>query len=398
MKKFNRISALVALTIVIVSAVFLIAFSGMHHSKGHDITAYDRFHKEVNGKREFNYWALVSPVQTESQSIVNDTVRFTERVYYPLAPVFKVVAQAIADTVNKVKLDLGLDYDQQSTQVRAAHHVPTPKLTEPHIFLSLHGTASPEAANHGFNKSIKPGNFEPENAQLAAARVERTHGLLIQDLKNLGIDSVTVASVTSEELQFSETDVVDSSTAVAMFPDMRYVIASVDIPMQRLVITPAIAPVALPIWLIGLLLLALLLRGLGHRKSLAPADALEEAYAFIEKSDDPKSFYDRNSWWILFVIIVLGAIITLVTILWFFGWYILMFLVAVLILWLMIWIHENLIKKVAAVMAEYFAKKAIYWSDKPWTCKFVALWFVLTFLLFAFLFITWLMGLWHICF
>ena len=263
MKKIVTFTVAVLAGIFITSISFLFFVGIRAHQKNVTVQLYNRFHKIVDHKKVFNWLGFISPTQLETQTMVYDTVFFTQKVLYPLGPQFNLVspsdsnaeavvaqtiAQTIADTIHKIKFNLQWDYDGQALTVRDAAHPTTPKMQSPKIILSLVGTASPESQKDGFWKSIQPGQLEPENAALAKARLDRTAPLVLDNLHRLGVDSIRLDGLESAELQFSETDSPeDSLTAVAMLDSMRYVEAFVWIPVQRLEIKPATAPVGLPI-------------------------------------------------------------------------------------------------------------------------------------------------------
>ncbi len=317
------------IALLIASIVYFTIQTAVRASKGDHIAVYPRFMKvDENGNHSFNWWALLSPIQGEGQNVITDTIQFGKTVIYPVAPHFDVVApesdtaeayvaqaiaQEIADTLKKISLDSSWDYDGQGSAVRRAAQPNTLSVEKPSVSLSLHGTASPEAVKYGFWQSIQPGVLEPENALLAQARLQRTTGLLVGDIHDLGVQQVSITDTSSEELQFSETDMPDSSTAAAMLPSMRYVRANVTIPVQRLVVTPYESPIALPIWL-GLLSLGLLWLLTRERK---PEEKKEEVVEYVEverpyipQQDEPKGcsvgfllipfiLLFRFIWWLL---------------------------------------------------------------------------------------------------
>ncbi len=275
MNKVIRYAAVFSIAVIIASALYLISFALIQKSKGNEVRAYHRLYKIENGEKKFNYLGIVSPVQVEGVKLVDTTLWYDFSVPYPIAPKFKVIAPSdniealiakqladmLADSIEKMKYNLILDYDRQALAVREAQGIEAPKLPKPSLELSAYGTASPEAGKNGFMASIQPGVLEPENANVAQARVERTVPLVLDNLKMRGYDSVTVKSVTSAEEQFSETDMVDSTTAVAMLPKMRYVRIFGPVTLKQAQITPAMAPIAFPIELLSVLgLLSLFLR------------------------------------------------------------------------------------------------------------------------------------------
>jgi hypothetical protein len=146
---------------------------------GEKIAVYPRLQKEgADGKNHFNYWGLLSPLAVERQKTIYDTVRFSEKVIYPVAPKFELVApndtkaeifvankisKVIADTIDKIKIRLKYDYDGQSLATRNAANPKTVKLQDPKVDLWLLGTASPESAK--FKTATKEINMLLENAK-----------------------------------------------------------------------------------------------------------------------------------------------------------------------------------------------------------------------------------------
>lgn len=271
------------------SALLLISFSAFHAIKGNHLEIYPRFYKTVDGKKQFNPWGLISPVQVESQSIIKD-VRFeTETaVSYPVAPQFKMVnptdtsvetavaneiAKAIADSIEKPVVKKFFDYDGTAEAVRSHAKPVTVQPVKQKIKLSLIGTASPEAVKYGFMQSVQPGNCEVENAELAKERLDRTTAILLRKLHSYGIDTVKL-SKKSLELQFPK-PVVDSAVAVKQLQNMRFVQARVLVPMEQVLVTPVTAPVLLPIWLGLITLLVSYLLGLRFKRSEKEEEKVE---------------------------------------------------------------------------------------------------------------------------
>lgn len=411
MKKVFNYTLIAAIVILIASVLYLTGFAVTQQLKGEKVTAYHRLYKNVDGQKKFNYWGILSPIQVESQKLVDTTIAFDFKVLYPIAPKFKIIApgdtveswiagqmaNTIADSLQKITYNLMLDYDNQAMAVREVKEIKTLSVSQPHLYLSLHGTASPEAAKYGFRSSIKPGVLEPENAEVAQARVERTTPLLLENLKSRGLDSVTVTSVTSQEVQFSETDEVDSITAVMMLPDMRYVKVFGQAVLTQVQITPATAPIALPLQLLGLSLLGLLLMRLFNRK---PATFIQEPVGKVtppvQVTYVPEISEKGINWWdILYVLLCVGALIV--------GYYFFKYIISVILIAGMLYCLCRALKPLYELYQEsdlrdWFTEKRSYWATKPWTCKFVALWFIVTFLLGIFALVTCLLGYWHICF
>ena len=162
---------LVILVILLAINALYLSIVSLSGQQGH---LYSRF-KKVHGRdTTFNYWAIMSPFQTEKQTIVTNAVTFDKKVRYPLAHQFtcvspidtaekavaRQIAQTIADTVHKIQVSNLFDYDDQSDAVRTASHPTTISTVSPKVVLSLFGTASPEAAKYGFENSLQPGRYE----------------------------------------------------------------------------------------------------------------------------------------------------------------------------------------------------------------------------------------------
>lgn len=284
---------------------------------GEKIAVYPRLQKEdSDGKKIFNIWGLLSPLAVERQKTIYDTVRFTEKVIYPVAPKFQLVApsdtraetfvankisKVISDTIDKIKIRLKYDYDGQSLATRNAANPKTVKLQDPKVDLWLLGTASPESTKDGFEKSIQPGNLEKENAILAEQRLKRTGALLKRNLTKLKIGSVRILRQNSKELQLKDSNEVAQVIAnPGLLDTMRYVKADVRIPLQKLVITPITTPIAFPLWFLIFTGLALLL-GSSRKK----AELEEESIEPTKPLRDPKKFSWGWLWKILSVIVCL---------------------------------------------------------------------------------------------
>ncbi len=415
MKKFFKYTAVISAIVLVTSVVFLSSYALYKYVQGEEVTAYDRFYKKVDGKSVFNWYSLLFPVQTESQKIIRDTLAFDFKVAYPLAPKFEVVppvdttetertvvrklSALLADTLSKHKFDLRYDFDGQSLPVRDAHGIATPAVAKPHIFASLHGTASPEAGRKTFVSSIKPGVLEPGNAKVAQQRAERTATYLQQEIAALKIsDKFSLDTITSEELQFSETDVVDSSTATMMLPEMRYACLHGFVPYERVEITPVTAPVTLPLWIALTSLLGLALLWLFARSPKSAAVVKHVEYVHVEEIQEEEQPSKRFNWGLLIALLVVFLILCIVIALIYYFWKLIVcVLIVLLILSLLSWLGDVLEKSYVATKT-FFAKKQAYWSRKPVECKIVFGWFVISWLLIAIAAITYLLGYWHLCF
>ena len=293
----RKIVLSLSVLLAVASILFVSTFAVYHHIKGDELNAYYRFFKKDGKKSEFNYWGLLSPIQFESQKITSDTMRFSHKVVYPLAPHFtcinpkdtsaestvaKEIAKVISDSLQKIQFNLNFDYDRQSMAVR--NHL-NPKIisTKPMIInLSLLGTSSPEALKYGFEQSLQPDNIEQENCNLAKQRLDRTVLLLKTNLSSFGIKS-KINNLDYEELQFTQkSDVQRAIKDRSLLDGMRYVIADVKIPTQKIEVTPVTAPILLPLWLLLILpLLRLKTRKLPKVGSLPNIDSLLWILTFI---------------------------------------------------------------------------------------------------------------------
>lgn len=324
MKKFNSICGIVLAASILYLCIFVI----LKDIQGERVSSpYLRFQKMGRGdNRTFNWTALLMPVQIESDRTVTDTMHFTHRVIYPIAPQFAIVepfdkradtliakeiASVIADSLRSIELrpwPLG-NLDGQSIAVRQYVH-PEPMMIngKSSINLSLTGTASPEAEKYGFEASIEPGSKEKENEILAMNRLNRTKNLLLRKLRSDGITLSQKPELHSEELQLSR---IQKDSVLKghkeILDRMRYVDAEVQIVKERSVVTYATSPILLPLLL---LLLGLLSRirfaptripTMHQRESLEPASALPPP---------PKEPFDWKSFWV--AIGALGVIALLI--------------------------------------------------------------------------------------
>ena len=118
--------------LTLVGILFIFGFAIYHCSIGDKVASYHRFEKSDGTKNIFNYWGLLSPIQPESQKIIHDTICFSKKVFYPLAPKFdlvnpndinaeasvvKEIAKVIKDTLDKIQVNLKFDYDDQMLAV-----------------------------------------------------------------------------------------------------------------------------------------------------------------------------------------------------------------------------------------------------------------------------------------
>ncbi|MCE9517660.1 hypothetical protein K8Q96_01505 [Candidatus Nomurabacteria bacterium] len=269
-------TALKVIFAIAIASVLFLTFSAIIGAvKEGKVIVYNRLQRVNNdGQKEFNPWGLLSPVTVESQKIVNDTVRFSHSVVYPIAPSFKLVepkgnaeakvaseiAKAISKRLYAIQYRIGLDYDGQAIAVRKASNPNSLEISRPKIDIQTTGTASPESAKDGFEKSIRIGHFEPENAQLAKERLVRTNTHLVRNTEKLDAD-VFLSKSESKELQLSSQEEVEQVLKnPALLDAKRFVTADVMIITQRLVVTPVTSPFLLLLALAGLLYLLSLLR------------------------------------------------------------------------------------------------------------------------------------------
>ncbi len=304
-------------------------------TKGDHTEIYPRFYKGANG--EINYHGAHSPTGVEAQSIVYDTVRFTHRVIYPVAPHFKMVEpeyspeakvaeeikKVILDSLSRIEYDLSLDYDGQALAVRQHANPETIKPGKAKVYVYTHNTASPEGIKYGLRESLMPGHFEDENYMLSQHRGIRTNAILARELdsKNDGPFDLYFTGSTSEELQLKdEAEVEKAILDPSILDTMRYVDADISIITQKVKITTATAPIALPIW-IGLISLLLwsIYRWI--------ADASRRRYYGNYIHTRPKRKFDL--WWL--VLILAALVIYFAFLLLFPVWVILIMMLAYLI-------------------------------------------------------------------
>lgn len=392
--------------LLIASILFIAGFSLIKMSQGDDIHFYDRFTKSEDGKSEkFNWMGILSPIASESQKVIHDTVKFTKRVIYPIGPKFNVVAPAngdsaenvvayeiakvISDSINKIVLDLTFDYDGQSKAVRNAQNPQTLKLEKAKVFMSLFGTASPEAAKYGFEQSIQPGKLEAENAKLASQRLLRTDTLILKHLASFGIKNVKMTELNSEELQLKSKDEIGKVLSDHNeLNKLRYVQADVMIATERLKVTPVTAPILLPVWLALLSLLVWSLLSLRFKKS---------------KKVRPTNWWDFNLLGLM-ILVLFFALMML-----FPKWALICFLIAIFLYALYLIYKYTTLPKfnfrfslrpiwnwlvgIWRWIRNLFSIFGLWWSCRT-TCQKIL---IIHFLLDIVAFVTWMMGLWHFC-
>lgn len=279
-------------------------------TKGDHTEIYHRLNKGGNG--EFNFWGLLSPFQSEAQSIGCDTLRFTHRVIYPVAPHFELVEpeyspeakvaeeikKVILDSLHRIEYDLSLDYDGQALAVRQYANPETIKPAKTYVTVALFGTASPEAVRYGLSESLIPGNYEDENDLLAKERLLRTRHILEKELPQSNVDfDLYFKSLTSKELQLENKDQISKAIAdPSILNSMRYVDADISIITQKVKITTATAPIALPLWIA---LLSFLLWKIYRWIADAPRRRYSGQYIHTR----PKRKFDL--WWLILILAAL---------------------------------------------------------------------------------------------
>lgn len=307
----------VMFAIAIASILFLTFSAIIGAVKEGKVVVYNRLQRVNNdGQKEFNPWGLLSPVAVESQKIVNDTVRFSHTVIYPIAHDFKLVApkgnaeakvaseiaKAISKRLYAIQYRIGLDYDGQAIAVRKASNPNSLKISRPTIDIQTLGTASPESTKDGFAKSIEIGQLEPENAQLAKERMNRTNQLLLTIVKNLDAD-VLLSNTQSKELQLSSQEEVEQVLKnPALLNDKRFVKADIMIITQRLVVTPITSPFLLLLALAGLLYLLSLLRS--SEKEEVEEEREEEVFTdriLLEEESSNWAWLLKLIFWIILI-------------------------------------------------------------------------------------------------
>ncbi len=256
------------LVVLALSAAYLGIFSAIKAVQGENVTAYFRFHKlDEKGNRKFNWFSLLSPLQVESQKLVTDTIKFTSKVVYPLAPKFNCIAptdlcaeakvagqiaKAITDSVRNLQFKTWGNYDNTCLAVRKAVNPTLFSAPKPQVSGSLFGTASPEAKIYGWEQSLQIGHREPENMELAKTRLMRTNSLLQKNLSDKGIH-FKVTKLTYDEIQCTTLkEVTEAINNPAVLDSMRFVKADVKILVSHIAVTPVTAPVLLPVWIAGL--------------------------------------------------------------------------------------------------------------------------------------------------
>jgi len=232
--------------------------------KGDKIHTYNRFYATDGIHEQFNPWALISPIQIEKQSIVNDTIRFKHKVIYPCAQnylgigenfISDQISNFISDSVVRIEIKNKEDFDRTSYGVREYKNPEIRRVNKPYVSnLSLIGTASPEWIGYGFKKSIQPGHIEKENLRLAKER-------LFNISKILEKNGFTINRKRITEIQLSKESVNAVLKDKNLLNEMRYVEAKGNIIVEKVKITTIILPfVMIPLWflLLGLISIGLI--------------------------------------------------------------------------------------------------------------------------------------------
>lgn len=255
MKKLIKILVFINL----IYLTFLLGWTGYHQVQDEQTNIYHRFQT----KDGFNWRGLFSPLQSESQKIVTDSQQFSFRVYYPLAPNFQIIPprdttekyvarrikEVIEDSLKKMDIHYGLDYDGSSEDVRAYQKPTLVHPSDPKLYLHLTGTASPEAFKYGLKESVQPGHLEEENSLLAKSRLARTAKILEQ----FGYKADSMSSL---EIQFPDTVSANRSLENGgVLDSMRYVQADVNLVLERVRVETKTSPLFVPVWLLASLLL-----------------------------------------------------------------------------------------------------------------------------------------------
>jgi hypothetical protein len=226
--------------------------------KGDKIHTYNRFYTTDGIHEQFNPWALVSPIQIEKQSIVNDTIRFKHKAIYPCAQnylgigenfISDEISNFISDSVVRIEVKNKMDFDRTSYGVREYKNPEIRKVNKPYVSnLSLIGTASTEWNSYGFKKSIQLGHIEKENLQLAKER-------LLSISKTLEKDGFTINRKRITEIQLSKESVKAVLKDKNLLNEMRYVEAKGNIIVEKVKITTIALPIIGPLWIfLGILI------------------------------------------------------------------------------------------------------------------------------------------------
>lgn len=255
------------LALVLLSVSLQIGFAMIHKVQGDSNSVQHRLYKMEHGKKVFNWSGLLSFSQVTALKVVKDEKTFTERVQYPKAPKFDLVAptynaekfvadkitRTIKDSLKKMTYNHSFDYDGQSFKVLQAKDLKMPRIPQPTIEMKLKGTASPEAKKYGYEASLQVGHRELENQKLAEARMTRTADSL---KKNFSGISFKITKREAEELQLKDsTEIGKVLKDPSLLGKMRYVEAKIKIISYHVKVIPCPSPVV-PLLLLGLLFLS----------------------------------------------------------------------------------------------------------------------------------------------
>ncbi len=252
--------------VILASIVWEIGFAIIHKAQGDAISVQHRFYKMKHGKKVFNWAGLLSPIQVTALKVVKDEKTFTEKVQYPKAPKFDLVAptynaekfvadkitRTIKDSLKKMTYNRSFDYDGQSFKVLQTKDLTMPMIPQSTIEMKLKGTASPEAKKYGYEASLQVGHREPENQKLAEARMTRTADSL---KKNFSGISFKITKREAEELQLKDSHEIDKVLKdPGLLDKLRFVEAKIKIISHHVKVIPCPSPIV-PLLLLGLLFL-----------------------------------------------------------------------------------------------------------------------------------------------
>ncbi len=296
---------------ILASVLYQVGFALIHANQGDTVTIQSRFTKVEDGKKVFNWAGVFTPTQVTAFKTTEKVTNFTERVTYPVAPKFDLVApsdskedvvaskisKVIQDSLRKITYNNALNYDGTSFAVLQASGDSMPVVSKPQIVLSLIGTASPEAKKYGFRESMEPGCFEVENQKLAEARLDRTQKLLSEKLAKTNF---RITKTEAKEIQFqNEKEVASAVADPTLLNAMRYVEAKVIITSQNVKVIPCPSPILLLLWLGALYFLLSYLSRIKWAEPQVPVIPVRRV-ATIARVEEPKEeVYNFNFVWFL---------------------------------------------------------------------------------------------------
>lgn len=190
-------------------------------NKSNEITldAVNRFHVQDSlGTVRFNEWSLISPIQIEGKIEKNIEDSALTTIPYHYAQTFKEIVAESPEHRDSLEKQLIKDLKEEFSQSLNFYGIGTTTqevdaykkggmrkegiVTSPANVksITITGLASPEARTP---ESIKSGNIDPENIQLATDRAKDVSPFVKQALSELGIDTSKVL-IKSEEVQFTD--------------------------------------------------------------------------------------------------------------------------------------------------------------------------------------------------